>query len=85
MQAIELSDDPWTILQEVAALNENLPALINCHTCRSRWHVGIGTDGPPEWDRFASVSNELRNLGLEAQMTAIEAKAQHEMEELWNE
>jgi acetoin:2,6-dichlorophenolindophenol oxidoreductase subunit alpha len=84
LPSVEISDDPWTIIHEVKKLDEDMPGFINIHTCRGRWHVGIGTDGPPEWDRFAMIRETLNNLGLKNDIDAIEADTKKAMEELWN-
>lgn len=84
MATAECSDDPWTIVHETERLTENLPAYIDCYTCRANWHVGIGSDGPPEWDRFSLVKSELIKMNLESQIISIEEQAQQTMGELWN-
>ncbi|MFH1351969.1 MAG: thiamine pyrophosphate-dependent enzyme [bacterium] len=83
MNAVNVADDPWTIVQKVSELKENLPGFINIYTCRARWHAGAGTDGPPEWDRFEIVKEELKKQGLYEKVSEIEAKAKKEMEKLW--
>ncbi|MBN1384031.1 MAG: hypothetical protein JW983_04010 [Elusimicrobia bacterium] len=84
MPAMDIADDPWTIFKKIQKLKCNLPAFINIYACRANWHVGVGTDGPPEWDRFKMVKNELKKLGLEKQIIQIEKKIQDEMEKLWD-
>ncbi|GFO68521.1 hypothetical protein GMLC_21000 [Geomonas limicola] len=81
----DLADDPWSVVQAVRELKGELPAVLNIRTCRRQWHVGVGCDGPPEWDRLALVQAELDRLGLGAERQEIERQAQQEMERLWNE
>lgn len=84
MSACEIADDPWTVYLKTQDLRNQLPAFINIHTCRAYWHAGAGIDGPPEWDRYTMVKNELENLGLTTQVNQIETTIQRAMEELWN-
>jgi len=85
MPAIDIADDPWTLLHETRRLSSDLPALVNCRTCRARWHVGVGTDGPPEWDRFALVKEQLAELGLAGAAAEIEEDVQQTMRSLWRD
>lgn len=84
MPALDIADDPWTIVHRTRELTKELPAFLNIFTCRARWHVGVGTDGPPEWDRFNLVKEELKKLGLADKMSKIETDVQESMEELWD-
>ncbi len=84
MPAIDIADDPWTILHQTQELNNNLPALINCYVCRAHWHVGVGVDDPPEWDRYQLVKNELISLGHEHSISDIEKQVRQSMETLWD-
>jgi len=81
MPAVEITDDPWLIMHHAHKLT--LPALINIHTCRELWHAGTGADGPPEWNRFELVKQELRKLGLETEAEAVEDGIKKSIEELW--
>lgn len=83
MPAVDIADDPWTIQATASKLRNSLPALINIYSCRMNWHVGVGTDGPPEWDRFELVTQRLTELGLadEAQMSREQEKSA--MVRLW--
>lgn len=83
LPALELSDDPWSVANAVCGLARHLPGLLNVQVCRERWHVGAGTDGPPEWDRYALVCRRLDAMGLEAERRAVEDAARREMESLW--
>ena len=85
MKVAEFADDPWTIIHETERLSQNLPAFIDCFTCRANWHVGVGTDGPPEWDRFQLVKDELHQLGLSEHVEKIEQDVKARMAALWNE
>ena len=84
MPVLDIADDPWTIVHRTRELTKDLPAFLNCFTCRARWHVGVGTDGPPEWDRFSLVKEELEKLGLAEKISRIEPEVRESMEELWD-
>jgi acetoin:2,6-dichlorophenolindophenol oxidoreductase subunit alpha len=81
--AVDISDDPWTILENVRNLKNNLPALINCRVCRAFWHVGAGDDGPPAWDRYTLTRNELLRLRMKADCDETERRVKADMEKLW--
>lgn len=84
MPAAEISDDPWTIYEHTRELKLRLPAFINIHTCRKHWHNYIGVDGPPEWDRFQLVKDELKGLGLAAAAKKTESEVKAAMEKVWD-
>lgn len=81
MPAVDISDDPWLIMHHTKQLSNQLPALINCRTCRHLWHAGTGVDDAPEWDRFELVKQELKAQGLDYR--GIENKTKEYVEELW--
>ena len=83
MPALDIADDPWTIIHHTRNLTNHLPAFLNIFVCRANWHVGVGSDGPPEWDRFALVKEQLYKLGLSEEMQAIELQVRGNMERLW--
>lgn len=83
--SMDITDDPWLIRHHVKMFSENLPAFLNVRTCRGYWHVGVGTDGLPEWDRFALVKAKLNELELGCQADQIESEAKQVIENLWNE
>ena len=83
LQALELSDDPFTLMHYIKQFDNNLPALINCHVCRNYWHAGVGVDGAAPWDRFAMIREELIKRGFEDELTIIDAQATKKMEEAW--
>ncbi|KKQ78249.1 MAG: hypothetical protein US99_C0028G0003 [Candidatus Daviesbacteria bacterium GW2011_GWF2_38_6] len=85
MPGIDITDDPWTVFRRTQELKNNLPAFLNIYTCRANWHVGTGTDGPPEWDRYSMVKQELGKIGLEEQVQEIEKETQIQMEKLWDQ
>lgn len=85
MPAVDLADDPWTLLQHVSELEPSLPILINCRVCRAHWHVGVGTDGLPEWDRYELVKARLDAMGLSGERKRIEQEVKSNMEALWNQ
>lgn len=84
MTGIDITDDPWTVYKKTQELKNNLPAFINIYTCRKYWHNSIGTDGPPEWDRFKIVKDDLKNLGLSNPAGKIENETRISMEKLWD-
>jgi pyruvate dehydrogenase E1 component alpha subunit len=79
----ESSDDPWELLAHVDDLSRRLPAFLNVKVCRGYWHVGVGVDGAPTWDRFSLVKQALADQGLGADAARIEAETQSDMEALW--
>lgn len=85
MQAIDITDDPWSVLAAAQELQTRLPALLNVYSCRMHWHVGIGTDGPPEWDRFGLIEKRLSELGLATLSEQIKKEEQAAMERLWSQ
>jgi hypothetical protein len=84
MPTFELADDPWTIAHRTEGLKTRLPAFLNCLTCRAIWHVGVGNDGPAEWDRFDMVKADLMGSGLAAEASRMENEIQESMKALWN-
>jgi len=83
IESLDIADDPWLVRHHAEKMSQKLPALLNCRTSRVRWHVGYGTDGPPEWDRFALVKKELSDLGLCSQADEIESEMKNFAEDLW--
>ncbi|MFA5083871.1 MAG: thiamine pyrophosphate-dependent enzyme [Candidatus Paceibacterota bacterium] len=81
LPAIDITDDPWLIAYHAEELGKNLPALINCRTCRHFWHAGVGIDSSPEWDRLALVKKELKRLGIHFEETENQTKKY--IDELW--
>lgn len=84
LEAIDVADDPWAVMHYTESLTVNLPALINCRVCRGYWHVGVGTDGPPQWDRYEMVREQLIRLGCEDQIDESDRKVKRSMERLWD-
>lgn len=84
ISAIDVADDPWTVLQYTRELTQSLPAFINCYVCRNYWHVGVGIDDVPEWDRYQMVKDELIRLGHGEAVQEIERKIRNDMENLWD-
>lgn len=81
--SVDTSDDPWSIIEYTRKLSKTLPALINARTCRKYWHVGVGDDGAPEWDRYSICRERLIGAGQLRAVTRIEAKFAKEMKALW--
>jgi pyruvate dehydrogenase E1 component alpha subunit len=84
MQAIDVTDNPWAVLHYTKELTKSLPALINCYVCRGYWHVGVGNDGPPQWNRYEMVVEELVRLGCRKTVDRIERDIRESMEKLWD-
>src|SRR3989344_3081583 len=74
MPAVEIADDPWSIMHYAQKFQETLPAYMNIFTARDVWHSGTGNDGAPEWDRFSLVWNELTQLGLHEKAKSLEER-----------
>lgn len=85
MPAIDITDDPWLIHYWVSQYRQAMPAFINIHTCRSRWHNGAGIDGPPEWNRFELIQNVMREYGFGDQAEQIKVEIAQRVKELWVE
>ncbi len=83
MEVSEVTDDPWSVMYNAKRLMSALPAFLNIHTSRAVWHAGSGSDGPPEWDRFQLVKEEMEKLGLSSEAQQIEEKIKEEMQNLW--
>ena len=81
MKAVEITDDPWLVMHYAKKLK--LPAFINVHTSRHLWHSGTGVDGPPEWDRFVLIKEELEKLGFLGEAEKIEKETKEFIDETW--
>jgi len=85
MSAVNIPDEPELIAKYVNEFKNNLPAFINCRTCRHLWHVGTGNDGPPEVDRLNIFKQELIKKGIKKEiLDEIENQTKRRVEELWN-
>jgi len=82
---VDITDDPWLIAYYVEKFKDNLPAYINCRTVRHHWHVGVGVDNKPEWDRFDLIKQTLSNMGLKSEADKIEENIKWEVEKIWKE
>ena len=83
MKAVEITDDPWLIMHHINKFKDDLPAFMNIHTSRALWHAGTGTDGPPDWDRFALIKEEINKLGLAKQAIIIEKETKKYVDKIW--
>jgi pyruvate dehydrogenase E1 component alpha subunit len=83
--SVDIADDPWLIAHHAQQMADHLPGFMNIRTVRVRWHAGTGCDGPPEWDRYAMVNNELAKLGLGDEMEKIDRANREKAEKLWQE
>ncbi|MCX6746775.1 MAG: thiamine pyrophosphate-dependent enzyme [Candidatus Pacearchaeota archaeon] len=85
MPSANIPDDPFVIAEYVKEFRNNLPAFLNCRTCRHRWHTGTGEDGKPEKDRLEIFREELIKNGLEHKIYRTEQLNGVEVEKLWKE
>ena len=85
MPAVDITDDPWLIAHYAELFLGKLPAFMNIRTCRNLWHAGVGNDGPPEWNRFELIKQELKNLGLEFEAGQIEVESSEKVKKIWEE
>ena len=83
MPAINITDDPWLLAHHLGEMSKNLPAFINIQTVRNLWHAGTGTDGPPEWDRYQMVKDEIGKLGLLPKAEKLELEAARQVGKIW--
>ena len=59
----------------------NFPCFININVCRHMWHAGTGTDGPPKWNTYETMKEELKNSNINTD--EIEKQIQQEVDEIW--
>jgi len=83
LPAYDMTDDPFTIMHWIRNAEKQLPALLNIRVCRNYWHAGLGIDGPPRWNRYQMVKEQIRGLGWETERQAIETEAEAQMEKVW--
>lgn len=84
LEAADIADDPWLVAHWAESMMAaGRPALLNVRTCRAVWHAGTGSDGPPEWDRFALTYGKMLELGLGAPARAIEAETIELVDRIW--
>lgn len=83
MLAYDIIDDPWTIMDYVSTLKNNLPAFLNIHVCRELWHAGTGCDGPPKWNRFDDIKRRLISMSCGPEVKGIENGVSHYVQKLW--
>lgn len=84
MEGVDISDDPWLIAHHVTEFVPRLPAYLNIRTCRARWHAGTGTDGPPEWDRYALFKHALSEIVGADRVGRTERDAADAANQLWD-
>ncbi|MBI2056333.1 MAG: hypothetical protein HYT37_03045 [Candidatus Sungbacteria bacterium] len=83
IQAVEITDNPWLIVHHMRKFGGAMPIFMNIHVVRHLWHNGTGVDGPPEWDRFALIKEELQKVGMNEKITSIEEDARDSMDRAW--
>lgn len=77
----DIIDNPWSVIESAVDALNNLPALINIHTCRKYWHVGVGIDNELERDMVKVVDTELATCGVDT--TTIKSEIENEVKKLW--
>lgn len=85
MPAVDITNDPWLVAHHAKELAKQLPAFLNIRTCRELWHAGAGCDGPPEWERFALIKEEIKSLSLEEHAKTIEILTNDFIDSIWKE
>lgn len=85
MNAIDVTDDPFTLMKIFKDLNNKMPAFINVRVNREYCHSGIEHTRLPKWDRFLIVKDQMIKLGYSKEIAKIEKSALTEMRELWKE
>lgn len=85
MKAVDIADDPWLIDHWTRELSTQLPAVLNIRTCRELWHVGVGSDGPPEWNRYELTKQVLCEMQLTREVEDIETATLEKTRALWQE
>lgn len=83
LEALDTTDDPFSLMLYLNKFDKKLPALINCRVSRNYWHAGIGVDDEPSWDRYYIVREQLKDRNLEKQIEEIEAEVAKKMEAVW--
>ncbi len=83
MPAVDIADDPWTIMHYALEFQNNLPAYMNIRTARAIRHQGTKSDGEPEWNRFELAKERITELGLKKDALGLEGKIIEEMNKLW--
>lgn len=79
-----IEDDPAQIAYYINKFKDNLPAFINCRTCRHKWHVGTGQDSEPRIDRLKIIKEKLISDGFEREILEnVENQTKQEAEEIW--
>lgn len=81
----DITDDINEIAFYVNKFKDNLPAFINCRTCRHHWHTGVGVDSLPAQDRLKIVKEGLIEKGYKDKIEEIERKTLEEAEKIWQE
>lgn len=79
----DMADDPWSIIKFLDSEDFKLPMLLNVRVCREYYHVGIGQDGPREWERNEIVRNELIDRFNLETVCNLEKKVEERVERLW--
>lgn len=83
IEAIDMADDPFSIMQWIKDHTEGRTALMNIRVCRNFWHAGLGMDSPPAWDRFLIIQEQLKERGWEKERMEIDRNSAERMEVVW--
>lgn len=84
INSVEISDDPWTIMNYVEKSADKLPFFMNVHVPRILRHVGSKPEGTPDWDRLYLVKKKLEEIGLKKEVDEIETRTKKSIDYLWN-
>lgn len=83
LNAFDIQDDVVQLIDIVE--NIKLPALINVHVWRHKWHAGIGEDEPPRWDTLSNIKDILLTQYSPNNISSIEKILMKEVEEIWQD
>ena len=83
MKAIDITDDPFTLMKIFKDFDNQMPAFINVRVNREYCHSGIKRTRIPKWDRFLIIREQIKKLGYNEEIEQIEKNATEEMTKLW--
>lgn len=85
LKAIEVTDDPFTLMKIFKEFDGKTPTFINVKVNREYSHSGIEKNEKQKWNRFDIVKKQIIKLGYSKDISEIEKKADEEMRKLWKE
>lgn len=83
MNALDVTDDPFTLMKIFKDFAGEVPAFINVKVNREYSHSGIERTKSQMWNRFSIVKEQILKLGYSTEVSVIEELARSEMYELW--